>query len=86
MYEKTFLQDVALQNYSRYNVSFVALDKLSILAGQALAINSTRFLSSTIGNYLNIFHNHSGVYQAPFYSPPFWDPIGKGIFLPLNFY
>jgi len=79
MYEKTFLQDVALQNYSRYNVSFVALDKLSILAGQALAINSTRFLSSTIGNYLNIFHNHSGVYQAPFYSPPFWDPIGKGL-------
>ncbi len=42
MYEKTFLQDVALQNYRRYNVSFAALDKLPIGAGQALAVNSTR--------------------------------------------
>ena len=79
MYEKAFLRDIALQNYSRYNVSFVALEKLSILAGQALAINSTRFLSSTIGNYLDVFHNYSGLNQAPFYSSPYWDPIGKGI-------
>ena len=79
MYEKAFLRDIALQNYSHYNVSFVALEKLSILPGQALAINSTRFLSSTIGNYLDVFHNHSEIYQTPSYSSPYWDPIGKGI-------
>jgi len=81
MYEKAFLRDIALQNYSRYNVSFVALEKLSILRGQALAINSTRFLSSTVGNYLDIFHNYSGLHQNPFYSSPYWDPIGKGIWI-----
>lgn len=79
MYEKAFLRDIALQNYSHYNVSFVALEKLSILPGQALAINSTRFLSSTIGNYLDVFHNHSEIYQTPSYSSPYWDPIGKGL-------
>lgn len=78
MYEKAFLQDVAAQNYSRYNVSFPALDKLRITRGQALSINSTRWLSSTIGDYLSTQLNSSVSQQSPTFSPAHWDPLGKG--------
>ena len=76
MYEKAFLQDIAFQNYSRYNVSFAALDKLPILRGQALAINSTRWLASTVGDHLAVLLNSSQ--STPSFSPPYWDNIGKG--------
>lgn len=79
MYEKAFLQDVALQNYSRYNVSFAALERLPIMRGQALAINSTRWLSSTVGDYQSVLLNSSAVQQTTVtYSPPYWDQLGKG--------
>lgn len=79
MYEKAFLQDVALQNYSRYNVSFAALERLPIMRGQALAINSTRWLSSTVGDYQAVLMNSSAAQQAKTtYSPPYWDSMGKG--------
>ena len=82
MYEKAFLQDVAMQNYSRYNVSFAALERLPIMRGQALAINSTRWLSSTVGNYQAVLLNSSAAHQAATtYSPPYWDPLGKGEFV-----
>ena len=77
MYEKAFLQDIAFQNYSRYNVSFAALDKLPILRGQALAINSTRWLASTVGDHLAVLLNSSSQ-VTPSFSPPYWDTIGKG--------
>ena len=77
MYEKAFLQDVAFQNYSRYNVSFAALEKLPILRGQALAINSTRWLASTVGDHLAVLLN-SSAQVTPSFSPPYWDNIGKG--------
>ncbi len=104
MYEKAFLQDIASQNYSRYNVSFAALERLPILRGQALAINSSRWLSSTVGDYFSVLINStaspsasasssssyspsssstssvSGLnqQQLTYYSPPRWDPVGKG--------
>lgn len=79
MYEKAFLQDVAMQNYSRYNVSFAALERLPIMRGQALAINSTRWLSSTVGDYQAVLLNSSTAHQVTTtYSPPHWDPLGKG--------
>lgn len=84
MYEKAFLQDVAAQNYSRYNVSFPALEKLRITRGQALSINSTRWLSSTIGDYLSTQLNSSVSQQAPSFSPAHWDPVGKGNFNSFN--
>ena len=84
MYEKTFLQDVAYQNYTRYNFSFVALDKLSITRGQALAINSSRWLSSTVGNYLAALNAPSST--EPAFSPPWWDPIGKGLVSRFSFF
>ena len=76
MYEKAFLQDVAAQNFSRYNVSFVALERLAISRGQALAVNSSRWLSSTVGNYLDVLNAPRST--APVFSPPRWDPVGKG--------
>lgn len=79
MYEKAFLQDVAMQNYSRYNVSFAALERLPIMRGQALAINSTRWLASTVGDYQSVLLNSSLAQVATTYSPPYWDSIGKGI-------
>ncbi|EFX73378.1 hypothetical protein DAPPUDRAFT_109876 [Daphnia pulex] len=85
MYEEAFLQDVAMQNYSRYNVSFAALERLPIMRGQALAINSTRGLSSTVGDYLSLLLNFSAVHQATItYSPPYWDSIGKGLVISLT--
>ncbi len=79
MYEKAFLQDVAMQNYSRYNVSFAALERLPIMRGQALAINSTRWLSSTVGDYQAVLFNSSTAHQTTTtYSPPQWDSLGKG--------
>jgi hypothetical protein len=86
MYEKAFLQDVAMQNYSRYNVSFAALERLPIMRGQALAINSTRGLSSTVGDYLSVLLNSSALHQATItYSPPYWDSIGKGKVIGIEF-
>lgn len=85
MYEKAFLQDVALQNYSRYNVSFAALERLPIMRGQALAINSTRWLSSTVGDYQSVLLNSSAVQQTTVtYSPPYWDQLGKGLVVSLT--
>lgn len=82
MYEKAFLQDVAIQNYSRYNVSFAALERLPIMRGQALAINSTRWLSSTIGDFqAPLFNTTSTHLTTTSYSSPYWDSIGKGIAL-----
>ena len=107
MYEKAFLSDIASQNYSRYNVSFAALERLPIRAGQALAINSSRWLSASIGDYLTVLRGDganstasslpppsllgsssassppssstgSQIYQQLAYSPPHWDPVGKG--------
>lgn len=78
MYEKAFLQDVAMQNYSRYNVSFAALERLPIMRGQALAINSTRWLTATVGDYQSVLLNSSLTHVATTYSPPYWDSIGKG--------
>lgn len=93
MYEKAFLQDVALQNYSRYNVSFAALERLPIMRGQALAINSTRWLTSTVGDYQAVLLNSSAFQHAKTtFSPPYWDSMGKGrlnqdcIFFCKNYY
>lgn len=113
MYEKAFLSDLATQNYSRYNVSFAALERLPILAGQALAINSSRWLSASVGDYLAVLRG-GGVngtassmpplspslgqsspasppssagqqgHQQLAYSPPYWDPVGKGMVVSLT--
>lgn len=112
MYEKAFLQDVASQNYSRYNVSFAALERLPIVRGQALAINSSRWLAATVGDYLAVVSSNtssslassspgsslpsssssssSGSHPSPgtsgqlSYSPPRWDPVGKGLVVSLT--
>lgn len=91
MYEKAFLQDMAVQNYSRYNVSFLPLDKLSVARGQALSVNSSRGIAATLGNYLSVLNATSsgggggssnsgaGSDMKPHFSSPYWDPVGKGL-------
>lgn len=49
------------------------------MRGQALAINSTRWLTSTVGDYQAVLLNSSAFQHAKTtFSPPYWDSMGKG--------
>ncbi|KAL5022166.1 hypothetical protein ScPMuIL_001321 [Solemya velum] len=49
MYEKSFLQDIADQNFQKYDVQFRS--SAPIMRGAMLAVNTTRDLSSTVGKF-----------------------------------
>ncbi|GFO03081.1 vwfa and cache domain-containing protein 1, partial [Plakobranchus ocellatus] len=67
LYEKSFLQEVANQNFARYDV--VSELKKPVIKGMMMAVNSTRDLSSTVGRFylpLNLTAAEGPVISLPY--------------------
>ncbi|XP_060082073.1 VWFA and cache domain-containing protein 1-like [Ylistrum balloti] len=67
MYEKSFLQDIADQNFQKYNVRIRSPNK--VVPGVMMAINSTKDLSSSVGRFYLPFNrttNHHVRYSLPY--------------------
>ncbi|KAL4236844.1 VWFA and cache domain-containing protein 1 [Mactra antiquata] len=69
MYEKSFLQDIANQNYSKYTVS--PGSKSPIRRGMMIAVNNTRDLSMTVGRFYIPFNKTAA--EVPVFSLPYID-------------
>ncbi|XP_071440186.1 VWFA and cache domain-containing protein 1 isoform X2 [Hetaerina americana] len=72
MLEKHFLQDIAEQNFLKYNIS----NGIKAPKGIIQPVNSTKHLSLITGKFYSVF-NMSAKNDALF-SLPFWDNVGKG--------
>lgn len=80
MYEKSFLQDIADQNYGKYDVPLA--NSSSVLRGMMMAINKTKDLSSTVGKfYLPL--NQSDKY-LPVFSLPYTDEADKALTMSIS--
>ncbi|XP_012946227.1 VWFA and cache domain-containing protein 1 isoform X2 [Aplysia californica] len=67
MYEKSFLKDVAYQNFAKYDVQYRL--KTPVIRGIMMAINSTRDLSSSVGRFylpLNRTAKDDPVFSLPY--------------------
>ncbi|KAL8604767.1 hypothetical protein ACOMHN_017726 [Nucella lapillus] len=73
MYEKSFLQDIAYQNFAKYDVKYRL--KTPVVRGIMMAINSTQDLSSSVGRFylpLNRTAQEDPVgFSSPYLSPVF---------------
>ncbi|KAG8226717.1 hypothetical protein J437_LFUL005534 [Ladona fulva] len=78
MLEKDFLQDIAEQNFDKYNISLPVQARKGII----LPVNSTKHLSLIAVQFYSIF-NSSAKNEALF-SLPFWDNVGKGVVISMT--
>ncbi|XP_046405658.1 VWFA and cache domain-containing protein 1 isoform X2 [Ischnura elegans] len=78
MLEKHFLEDIADQNFQKYNIS------LSVKATKGIIqpVNSTKHMSLIAGKFYSVF-NVSAKNEA-LYSLPFWDNVGKGMVVSMS--
>ncbi|XP_076463028.1 VWFA and cache domain-containing protein 1-like [Babylonia areolata] len=68
MYEKSFMQDVAYQNFAKYDVKY-RLKTPGVVRGIMMAINSTQDLSSSVGRFylpLNRTAQEDPVFSLPY--------------------
>ncbi|KAI0241312.1 VWFA and cache domain-containing protein 1 [Lamellibrachia satsuma] len=77
MYEKSFLQDIAVQNSSKYAVP--VRHTASVPRGVMVAVNSSRDLTSTVGDFLKSFKWTTS--NKPHVSRPFHDTASKGMLM-----
>ncbi|ESO86641.1 hypothetical protein LOTGIDRAFT_128750, partial [Lottia gigantea] len=80
MYEKTFLQNVAYQNYPVYNVNYTL--RIPVIRGMMMAINSTTDLSSSVGRFYLPLNNTSD--ESPVFSLPYIDEADRSLVLTLS--
>ncbi|XP_022246418.1 VWFA and cache domain-containing protein 1-like isoform X1 [Limulus polyphemus] len=80
MYEKTFLQDIAKQNFSKYNV--LPPDPSDIKQGMMVAVNSTDNLCFLVGDFYSVVS--SPVHSDKHFSLPWWDPVSKGVVISIS--
>nr|XP_042909818.1 VWFA and cache domain-containing protein 1 isoform X1 [Parasteatoda tepidariorum]XP_042909819.1 VWFA and cache domain-containing protein 1 isoform X2 [Parasteatoda tepidariorum] len=80
MYEKDFLEDVAEQNYRKYNIRHKALQKIQ--RGVMVPVNTTKDISLTIGDIFKDFPRHMS--PRILFSLPYYDPISKGMVISLS--
>jgi hypothetical protein len=69
IYETQFMEDVAFQNYNKYNIS-VAKD---ILNGTMIAINSSEAVGFALGLFYSIYNQNSTYDLEKKISLPMWD-------------
>lgn len=81
MYEKSFLLDVAHQNFSKYDVKPRATSP--VIKGMMLAINSTRDLSLSVGKFYLPF-NKSTDEDAAVFSLPYIDSADGALTLSMS--
>ena len=75
MYEKTFLQAIAAQDFKKYDVK--KKHRSPILPGVMLAVNTTKDLSTTVGKfYLSL---NRSTPNGPRFSLPYIDEAGQGL-------
>ncbi|XP_022243736.1 VWFA and cache domain-containing protein 1-like isoform X1 [Limulus polyphemus] len=80
MYEKTFLKDIAKQNFYKYNV--LPPDPSSIKEGMMVAVNSTKNLSFLLGDFYSVMSPPA--HFETHFSLPWWDPVSKGLVVSLS--
>ncbi|GAB1599475.1 VWFA and cache domain-containing protein 1-like isoform X3 [Argonauta hians] len=80
MYEKSFLQDVADQNFAKYDVPYE--NTTAILRGMMVAINKTKDLSSTVGLFYRPL-NQSDKY-LPVFSLPYTDEADRALTMSIS--
>ncbi|XP_046344826.2 VWFA and cache domain-containing protein 1-like [Haliotis rufescens] len=80
MYEKSFLQDIANQNFSKYDVRYRL--KIPVIRGIMLSINNTRDLSSTVGRFYLPLNRTAK--EDPVFSLPYIDEADRGLTMSIS--
>ncbi|XP_064624547.1 VWFA and cache domain-containing protein 1-like isoform X2 [Lineus longissimus] len=75
MYEKSFLQDIADQNFAKYDVP--RFNVMPVIKGEMLAVNTTRELSASVGTFFAPLNRST--MDLPHFSLPYIDAAGKGL-------
>ncbi|XP_055956054.1 VWFA and cache domain-containing protein 1 [Patella vulgata] len=80
MYEKSFLQDIAYQNFPKYDVKYKL--KIPVIRGMMMAINSTSDLSSSVGRFYLPLNNTAD--ESPVFSLPYIDEADRSLTLTIS--
>lgn len=75
MYEKSFLQTIADQNFAKYDVRERSPEP--IVPGTMMAINTTKDLSMSVGQFYTPFHKSAS--EQPIFSLPYIDQADKAL-------
>ncbi|KAK0046626.1 VWFA and cache domain-containing protein 1 isoform X1 [Biomphalaria pfeifferi] len=81
MYEKSFLKDVAYQNFARYDVQY-RLKSPPVIRGIMMAINSTQDLSSSVGRFYLPLNRTAE--DDPVFSLPYIDEADRALTMSLS--
>ncbi|KAL3869969.1 hypothetical protein ACJMK2_042589 [Sinanodonta woodiana] len=80
MYEKRFLQDIADQNFAKYEIQ--VRSRSPILKGVMLAINNTRDLGLSVGRFYLPLNRTAD--ESPVFSLPYLDAADSALTLSIN--
>lgn len=80
MYEKSFMQDIAYQNFAKYDVKYRL--KTPVVRGIMMAINSTQDLSSSVGRFYLPLNRTAQ--EDPVFSLPYIDEADGALSISLN--
>ncbi|CAL1540838.1 unnamed protein product [Lymnaea stagnalis] len=80
MYEKSFLKDVAYQNFAKYEVQYRL--KTPVIRGIMMAINSTQDLSSSVGRFYLPLNRTAE--DDPVFSLPYIDEADRALTMSLS--
>ena len=80
MYEKSFLQTIADQNFAKYDVKEKSSEP--IVTGTMMAINTTKDLSMSVGKFYKPFHKLAS--DRPIFSLPYIDQTDKALTMSIS--
>ncbi|XP_013403576.1 VWFA and cache domain-containing protein 1-like [Lingula anatina] len=80
MFEKSFLENVANQNFEKYDVQ--SRHPLPVRPGQSLSVNTTDSLSTSVGTFFQAFNR--SIEDRPRFSLPYADQTGAGLVMSIS--